>query len=73
MKPKYPFYIGIAILAILLVTYFIKIQTESGQNYIIKTKLLSLLIFYNPVILTIYIIIAFILIWFGIKHKIEII
>ena len=67
MKQKTYFYIGIIILLILLISAFIKIPVESGSNYNITAPLLGILIFYSPIVLGAYIIIASILIFLGLK------
>lgn len=58
---------GIIISVILISAYFIKINIEQGSNYIIKSSLLGILIFYNPLILAIYVLIIILLIIKGIK------
>ncbi len=58
MKEKKYFLIGIGILAILILSYFIDIDVESGSNYNVKSSLLGALIFYNPFILGLYILIS---------------
>ena len=61
MRNKNYFWIGILILLFLFTSYFIKITTEKGANYEVKSSILGLLIFHNPFILGIYILIAIIL------------
>ena len=68
-KPDWKFYTGIGILILLAITYLIRIPKDSGTNFVTYTKLLSILIFYNPYILAIYIIIALILIFLGLSKK----
>ncbi|NCO11048.1 hypothetical protein CO038_02815 [Candidatus Pacearchaeota archaeon CG_4_9_14_0_2_um_filter_39_13] len=71
-KLKWQFWLGTAILAILALAYLIKVPLESGASYTVNTRILSLLIFYNPIVLSAYIIIALILIIIGINRiKIE--
>lgn len=53
---------GIAIIGILIVSYFIKLEVDSGSNYITTQSLLAKLIFENPIILVIYILVALYLI-----------
>lgn len=72
-KLRWQFWPGIAILVLLASSYLIQIPTQAGQTYVTYTHLLSLLIFYNPIILGLYILIAIILIFFGIKDKIRLI
>lgn len=64
-KPLY-FWLGIIILAVLILSLFIQVHIPSGTDVII-TSLLGILIFYNPIVLAIYIIIALILIILGLK------
>ncbi|MCH7568008.1 MAG: hypothetical protein IIA87_01170 [Nanoarchaeota archaeon] len=71
MKQKTYLYIGIIILLILLISAFIEIPVESGPNYNTIAPLLGILIFYNPIILIIYIGIAIFLIWKGIGKRIK--
>ncbi|MSS74123.1 hypothetical protein EXS72_00580 [Candidatus Pacearchaeota archaeon] len=67
LASKSRFFTGIVILIILIVSYFIKIQTNSGMNYISVSKILSLLIFKNVFLLIIYFAIPIFLIITGIK------
>lgn len=68
---KFRFFSGILILAILFITYFIKVE-DKGSNYIVNEPLLGVLIFNNPLILLIYIVVSIIFIITGIKRiKIE--
>ena len=62
MKRKIYSIIGIVILAFLAISYFIKINIDSGANYIVKDSILGLVIFHNPFILAIYILVAVVLI-----------
>jgi len=55
-------YLGIGILAFLAISYFLKINIDSGANYLIKDSLLGIVIFHNPFILAIYVLIAVVLI-----------
>ena len=68
-KEKIYFYFGIAVLILLGIFYFIDINLENGQNYSTRTRLLGILIFYNPFILALYILIALILIAKGFKER----
>ncbi|MDO8509188.1 MAG: hypothetical protein Q7S27_05905 [Nanoarchaeota archaeon] len=63
MNRKISLYLGIAIILILAVSYFIKINVEQGSNYIVNSPLLALIIFHNPFILAFYILIAVVLIF----------
>ena len=58
---------GVIISVILISTYFIKINIEQGSNYITKSSLLGILIFYNPFVMAIYVLIIILLIAKGIK------
>ena len=62
MKRKTFLFIGIVILIILAVSYFINLNVENGVNYAIQSSLLGIIIFYNPFILAFYILIAVVLI-----------
>jgi len=62
MGKRFRFYAGIIILAFLIVSYFTKINLDRGSNYIVKSSLLGIIIFNNPFILGIYILISLILI-----------
>ena len=64
-KPK--FYVGIIILIILSISYFIKLNIEEGANYQTRDTLLGILIFHNPLMLLIYLSVAVALIISGIK------
>ncbi|MBX4212108.1 hypothetical protein KW787_01475 [Candidatus Pacearchaeota archaeon] len=54
--------LGIAILLIIGISYFIPIQVDGGANYSTTSSLLGIIIFYNPFILALYILIAIVLI-----------
>ena len=69
MKKKVYFWTGIIILAVIIISYFIKFQVDYGTNYAIKDSLLGMLIFHNPWILGLYILIVIFLILKGIKIK----
>jgi len=64
-------WLGTIILLILLISLFIKIPTESGPNYNTTSSLLGFLIFYNPIILFIYIAIALLLIYKSLNKKLK--
>ncbi len=49
---------GVFILLVLAVSYFINVNAEEGGNYVIQTPLLGILIFHNPFILAVYILIS---------------
>ncbi len=65
---KKRFYFGIVILLILLVSYFINISNFDGVS-ITNSSLLGILIFYNPFILGLWILIALALIGFGLGRS----
>ena len=67
LSSKSRFYTGIAILIILIMSYFIKMSVESGSNYETQDTLLGILILHKPIFLIVYLIIAVILIITGIK------
>jgi len=58
---------GIFIVLILIISYFIKINVDSGGNYIINERALGILIFHNPFILSLYVLIAVVLIVKGLR------
>ncbi len=65
------FWTGITILVILIIIYFIKFQSDYGSNYTIQDSLLGIIIFHNPFILALYLLIAVVLIVKGLKNKIH--
>ena len=67
LASKSRFFIGITILIILIASYFIKIQTDSGMNYISVSRILSILIFQNIFLLIFYFAVPIFLIITGIK------
>ena len=67
MNKKPLFWTGIAILIVMVLTFFIKIEIDSGANYVTFTPLLGIIIFHNPFILGLYILIALVLIVRGRK------
>ena len=64
-KPK--FYTGLIILTFLILSYFIKINIDSGSNYETTDTLLGIIIFHSPIILLVYLSIISALIISGIK------
>ena len=52
------FWSGIGILVLLILLYFFKINVDAGGNYNVQDSLLGVIIFHNPFILAIYIVIA---------------
>lgn len=67
LASKSRFFMGITILIILIASYFIKIQTDSGMNYISVSRILSILIFQNIFLLIFYFAVPIFLIITGIK------
>ncbi|MBX4196720.1 hypothetical protein KW805_03975 [Candidatus Pacearchaeota archaeon] len=55
-------WMGIIILVFLGISYFIPLTIDSGANYNTTTPLLGILIFHNPFILGLYVLIAVVLI-----------
>lgn len=55
MKFNQNFFLGISILFILIISYFVKIEADEGINFIVQDTLLGILIFHNPFILALYI------------------
>ena len=62
-------WLGLLILTSLLISYFIPVKVESGANYIVNDSLLGIIIFHNPFVLGLYILIGFICIANGIKDN----
>ena len=61
---------GLGIFLVLAITYFIKLNVDDGQNYITVERILGIIIFHNPFVLAIYILVAIILIVKGfIKNR----
>lgn len=54
--------IGIVIIFLIVVSYFVTFTVDSGANFETKDRLLGIIIFHNPFILAIYVIISIILI-----------
>ncbi|MGV8142071.1 MAG: hypothetical protein ACP5NS_00360 [Candidatus Pacearchaeota archaeon] len=67
LASKSKFFIGISLLVVLIISYFIKINSDYGSNYETYDTLLGKLIFHSPFVLFIYILIIFGLIFTGIK------
>jgi len=68
LASKSKFYAGITIIALLAISYFIKIKVDVGSNYEITDSLLGIIIFHSPIALIIYIAIAGILMSAGVKR-----
>lgn len=67
IKNKLSLWAGIIIFMALIASYFMKIKADNGGNYVIEDSLLGALIFHNPFVLGIYILIGIILLFKGIK------
>ena len=63
------FWIGIALLIVMAVTYFIPVSVDSGFNYLVQTPLLGVLIFHNAFILGLYILVCVTLIIWGMRKR----
>ncbi len=63
MKKGLSLIMGILIILFLIIAYFIKFTVEEGANYSVQSSLLGIVIFHNPFILAIYILIAIVLIF----------
>lgn len=64
---KKSFYSGISLFIIIIISYFIKFSSSEGPNYIVYDSLLGKLVFHNPLILAIYLLISGTLIFIGTK------
>ncbi len=73
IKSPLLFWIGIALALFLLISSIIKVEVESGLNYVTYSSLLGILIFYNPLVLIIYIILIVFIIYKGISKRIRLI
>lgn len=69
IKKKLFFWLGILILVVLGVSYFVNINVDTGGNYKVISPLLGVLIFYKVYILILYILIALGFIFIGLKKK----
>lgn len=64
---KFRFILGILILIVLSLSYFVRYNSEYGNNYVVEDSLFGTLIFHNAYILALYLTISIILILTGIK------
>ncbi len=64
---KLAFFSGIFVLLILFFSYFINLNVDVGDNYIVQDTLLGIIIFHNIFILSFYLLIALTLLFVGIK------
>jgi hypothetical protein len=60
---------GFAILALMAIFYFIKVQVDSGSNYVVEDSLLGIIIFHSVFVFVAYILIAVFLISLGFKKR----
>lgn len=51
-------FVGFGILLVLAVSYFIKIEVDSGSNFVVNDSLLGIVIFHNPFVLGLYVLIG---------------
>jgi len=56
--------LGLTWIFILILSYFIKINVESGSNYNVEDRILYIIIFHNPYVLGIYLLLAIILLFY---------
>jgi surface polysaccharide O-acyltransferase-like enzyme len=59
----YLFVVGIVLAVFMFISYFIKINVESGVNYNVQDSLLGIIIFHNPIVLALYLLISITLIY----------
>lgn len=64
---KFRFYIGILIIFILILGYFLRIEVDSGANYSVKDTLLGIIIFHNVFVFVIYLLIGLFFIFTGVR------
>lgn len=69
MHKKILFLLGIAILVLILISYFIPLTIDQGSNFLVKDSLLGVIIFHNPFILGLYILASLALIIKNWKRK----
>ena len=67
IKNQKIFYLGIIILIGLTLSYFVKINVDSGANYVTKDNLLGILIFHNLFVFIIYLLISLLLVFLSMK------
>ncbi|MEK6927852.1 MAG: thioredoxin domain-containing protein [Nanoarchaeota archaeon] len=68
-KIKWFSVVGIGLILFLMIGYFIPISKTSGGNEIVVDKLLGVMILHNPFVLGIYLLVAIVLIYLGLKEK----
>ncbi len=67
IKKKGMFWTGIGIFLFLILIYFIKIPVDSGINFITLDSLLGIIIFHNPFVLGLYILIVIVFVVKGFR------
>ena len=67
IKNKFAFIFGVSIILIMMILYFVKTDIDSVANYVTETSVLGIIIFYSPLVLTLYVLIALVLIVFGLR------
>ena len=67
VRNKFWCWIGILILFVLLVSYFWKVEVESGVNFVVEDRLLGILIFHNAFVLGLYVLVAIFIILSSIR------
>jgi hypothetical protein len=65
---KFRFCFGVFIILFLIVSYFIKIEVDSGANYLVVDTLLGIVIFHSLFVFIIYLFVAALLIFMGFKR-----
>jgi hypothetical protein len=60
---------GIIILIFLFTSYFIKVEVDSGANFIIEDSILGIIIFHNILFLGIYVMCGIFLILIGLSRR----
>ena len=63
------FLTGLFVFILLGAAYFIKIEIDSGANYVEKTPLLGILIFYSPAVLVLYVFFGALLVFLGLRKR----
>ncbi|HLC53296.1 MAG TPA: hypothetical protein VJK03_02015 [Candidatus Nanoarchaeia archaeon] len=70
-KARRQFWAGLGIIIFLGISAFIPITVDDGGNYIVRSHLLGVIIFYNAWMLAAYLLIALILVLIGLKRRIR--
>jgi len=72
VRNKNLFWIGVGWLIFLLISYFIRFESESGSNFVTYDRLLGVLILHNVYLFASYVLIGLVLVWFGVKKDLKI-